>query len=88
MNGDARSKIHAYERGKREPSFKKILALEVIFGMSAGEIFASAYEDVESAVMARAAKLHEKLEHASDPKSRRKVALLRNMMRRAKPTGA
>ncbi|HEX8300276.1 hypothetical protein [Sphingomonas sp.] len=59
------------------------LALQVVFGMQPRHMFAALYAKIETAVMARAAELDEKLRHKTDAKSQRKLRTLSAMVKRA-----
>lgn len=59
------------------------LALQVVFGTQPRHMFAALYARIETAVMARAAALDEKLRHKTDAKSQRKLRTLGAMVKRA-----
>ena len=63
------------------------IACQVVFGVPPHKMFPELYEQVEEAVMNRAAKLHAQLDGKSDEKSLRKLALLGEMMKRATTKG-
>ncbi len=77
------SHVCRFETGERVPLTKVLLGAEVIFGVPPRELFPGLYEQVEDAVMGRAARLHEQLEGKNDRRSTRKRELLEDMMRRA-----
>ena len=65
------------------PGGKVALGCEVIFGVTARDMFPGLYEQVEEAIMGRAARLDSELAGKTDRKSLRKRELLSDMMRRA-----
>lgn len=77
------SMITRLEREGKSLSGRAALACQVVFGVPPQTMFPALYEQVEDAVMARAAKLHEALEGRSDRRSVRRRELLADMMRRA-----
>jgi transcriptional regulator with XRE-family HTH domain len=77
------SMVCRIERCGQVPGGRAALALEVIFGVSPGELFPRLYDCVEEAIMARAARLDEQLAGRTDRKSVRKRELLADMMKRA-----
>ena len=60
-----------------------VMGLQVIFGVPPCELFASTYEKIESAILRRAASLDAALQDNTDPDSLKKLALLRDMVKRA-----
>lgn len=68
--------ISRLEQGKRIPSTDVILACEVLFGVKPRSLFPKLYEDVEKAVLARAATLHERLSNQMSKSAMRKKEFL------------
>ena len=77
------SLVCRFETGGRIPRAKVLLGCEVIFGVTARELFPGLYEQVEDAIMRRAARLHETLDGKTDKRSMQKRELLDDMMKRA-----
>lgn len=65
------------------PGGKAAFGCEVIFGIAAREMFPRLYEEVEDAIMARAARLDVQLDGRTDRRSLLKRELLSDMMKRA-----
>lgn len=59
------AKVSYYERFKRHPNLKAVLAYEVIFSTPGHELFAGVFEEIKQAVAARATTLAEKLQTES-----------------------
>ncbi len=72
-----------FERGERTPTLKRALGCEIIFGIAPRSLFPGLYDQVEEAVMNRAARLYQELEGRADARSTRKRDLLDDMMKRA-----
>jgi len=77
------SMVCRLERCGQVPGGKAALGLEVIFGVSARDVFPRLYDRVEEAIMARAARLDQQLAGKTDRRSLRKRELLADMMKRA-----
>jgi transcriptional regulator with XRE-family HTH domain len=73
------SAIGKYELRKRIPKREVMLALEVVFGKPGRVIFAAHYERLEERVMRRALKLDKSVRSKTDPISRKKQQLLKDM---------
>lgn len=58
-------------------------AIQVVFGKRPGQLFSGLFEEVEDAVMARAAALDHSLDGRSDRATEHKRSLLADMVRRA-----
>jgi transcriptional regulator with XRE-family HTH domain len=58
------TRVSRYELGRREPSLELLLALEAVFGVSAGELYRKRLSKVEESVSERAGKLLMALEGA------------------------
>lgn len=59
-------------------------ALQVLFGLPPSQVYWKVYQEVEEAVMARAAALDEKVRGRTDPDSLQKQQLLIDMVDRAR----
>lgn len=66
--------------------FEALLGLEVVFGKSPSQILSALYATVEDAVMRRAADLEAVWRAVGDAKARANLALLQEIMKRAKVT--
>ena len=89
LTGLTRQAISHYEQQMMRPSFEVALRLEIIFGTTPGHLFPALYERVEEEVMREAAVLREGLDKTKDlKKSRKKLALLDAMMKRATEAAA
>ena len=78
-----KSTVCNYEGRTRPPSRELLVAAEVVFGERARDLFPEYYGYIEDRVMARAKKLDAKLRKKSDPRSKQKLKLLRDMVKRA-----
>ncbi len=56
------AKVSRYERKVREPGLRTILALELVFGIPARELFAGIYDEVKETAVRRAKILLKQLE--------------------------
>jgi hypothetical protein len=79
--------ISRLERRLTPGAVRAAFACEVVFGVPPRAMFPGLYEQVEEAVMTRAARLYEALENRTDKASVRKRELLGDMMRRATEGG-
>ena len=86
--GVSPSMILRMEQGARAQlnDVEAMLGLEVVFGKAPSIIFSALYTTVEDAVMCRATELEAVWRTLDDPKSKAKLALLENMVGRAKVT--
>ena len=82
--GVGKSTICNYELCSRPPSRELLVAIEVVFGEGASELFPAFYDEIEDKVMARAKELDRKLSGRTDARSSKKQRLLREMLQRAK----
>ena len=53
--------LSRYERFRRLPALRTALALEIVFGIPAGEIFAGVYDELQRAIVERATMLTKEL---------------------------
>jgi len=85
---ESRSGISRIEQGERLPSLEAALALEVLFGVAPNTMFPHAYAETEEAVMVVAAGIHDGSIHSTNPREKRKCALLEDALARAtRPAG-
>lgn len=86
--GVSPSMIFRIERGARAQlaDVEAMLGLEVVFGKSPSQIFSAFYGAVEEAVMRGAAELEAVWTRLDDQKAKSKIALLHDMVGRAKVT--
>jgi DNA-binding XRE family transcriptional regulator len=84
---ESRTGISRIEQGERLPSLEAALALEVLFGMAPRMMFPLVYAETEEAVMMHAASLHEGTVHSTNPREKRKSALLEDALGRAIQSG-
>ena len=84
--GVSPSMVLRMEQGARAQlsDVEAMLGLEVVFGKPLSSIFSGLYGAVEEAVMRRAAELEEVWRRVEDPKAAAKLALLQEMVGRAK----
>jgi len=82
----SQTRISRLEDG--HPSLGTALALQVVFDVEPRLVFPQLYEQVEDAVMRRAAELDKRLAGKNDPKSLRKKASLARMVRPQKTASA
>jgi transcriptional regulator with XRE-family HTH domain len=75
--------VSKLEQAKRTPTVDIIIACEIIFGMSSGQLLPKLYEEVEGDVMARAAELYEKIDGKKSRAAARKKELLSAVLNRA-----
>lgn len=80
---ESRSNISRIEQGERLPSLEAALALEVLFGVAPKAMFPHVYAETEEAVMGVAARVHEGSIHSTNPREKRKCALLEAALARA-----
>lgn len=78
------STICRIETGRRLPSVRAALALQVIFEGSPAQLFPKLYEEIEGAVMRRAYKLHQKLQGDPSASTRAKLDFLESVQHRAR----
>ncbi len=62
MACESGSKVSRYERRKRTPTLESALALEIIYGVSVGELYAGVRQDIRRDVAIRADRLAVELE--------------------------
>lgn len=74
------SKVESLDR---RPTAKVILAAEIVFGVSAREIFPAAYHDIENAVVQRAGSMRGQLKGSSAPAASAKRQVLEELMQRS-----
>jgi transcriptional regulator with XRE-family HTH domain len=75
--------LSRYEYGQQSPRADVLLGCEIVFGVPAKDLFPGLYQDLEDAIMRRAAKLDAALADQVDTPSIIKRALLREMTERA-----
>ena len=75
--------ISRLEQGKRLPGTDVVLACEVLFGITPRSLFPKLYEDVEKAVLARAATLYKRLDKEMSKAAMRKKEFLSTILHRA-----
>jgi|SRR3989344_819470 len=75
--------VSRLEQSKRTPHVEIILACEILFGISSGQLLPKLYEEVEEQVMARAKELYEKLEGERSHPATRKKEFLSTVLKRA-----
>jgi len=80
--GISASLLSKVESLARRPTARVILPAEIVFGLSAREIFPGAYSDIEKEVGQRARSLRGQLKHRSDPASMEKKGLLKVIAKR------
>ena len=73
--------VSSMEYGDTTPYLDAALALQVLFRLPPKELFSRYYEQVEDAVMARAADLIRELEDSTDRRSLAKLEFLENLPR-------
>lgn len=74
------AKVSRYERFTNQPHLKATLAYELVFGVSARQLFAGLVQDVEQDLKCRARLLVQKLGTADqDRKMARKLTILRTL---------
>lgn len=78
-----RNRIGRLERGLAEPTAAELTACGLIFGLSAHAVFPYLYEDMSETVMQRAYRLHQKYQHHTTRKAKRKLELLEQLKSRA-----
>lgn len=78
-----RNRVSTTERAVHPPNGGEILAYEVIFGLSAYELFPKHFAEAEEAVVDRAYALHQSLERKTDATSAKKRASLEAILARA-----
>lgn len=88
MLGITRTRISRYEKNEEFPAFSTALGLQVIFDQQPRLTFPRLYDQIEEAVMQRAAELERALDGLHDYQSARKRQLLDAMMARATSRGA
>ena len=72
------TKVSRYERFARKPSLETLFGYEMIFGATARELFAGAYQKVEKRTLNRAQLLTRKLNRATpNSMATRKLQILR-----------
>lgn len=86
--GTSKSTISRLERGDFAPPVRTLLALEVVFGLSARALLPRIYAEIEERVMRQAAGLSIEIEAARDPEGAIKRELLADMMSRAGNTAS
>lgn len=79
----SRSSVSRLELGAGQPSLRFVVRCELIFGVSAAELFPQLYEQNHDLVMRRAARLDTHLRDRADASSARKRELLSAMINRA-----
>ena len=79
----SRGNISALENGKCQPTARELLALQLIFGMTASQLFPELATDIESAVLSRVRELLKTRESPSTLRAQRKNILLRQIPSRA-----
>jgi hypothetical protein len=78
-----RDRVSTTERDLHAPNGGEILAYEVIFGLSARELFPRRFAEVEEAVIDQAYVLHRRLEGKTDAKSAKRRVFLESILARA-----
>lgn len=78
--------ISQFEHGDRLPTFKDVLALQIVFGLQPREMFPELFEYVADAVMRHAAALDQQVGDGDGRFADAKRALLESLPGRAKPT--
>jgi DNA-binding XRE family transcriptional regulator len=86
--GVSPSMILRMEQGARAQlaDVEMMLGLEFVFGKAPSEIFSSLHATVEEAVMRRAVELEAVWQKLDEPRAKATLALLHEMVRRAKVT--
>lgn len=79
--------VSRLERNERDPSLKVAFACQVIFGAAPIELFPYLFEKVEEELIRRAYELHERLKRNPSKRTDRKLALLKDALRRATERG-
>ena len=83
LPGCGRNRIQRIENGGGRLSATEMAACGLIFGAKAHDIFPHLYESVSEAVMQNAYRLHQKYEHRTTPKAKRRLQLLEHIKGRA-----
>jgi transcriptional regulator with XRE-family HTH domain len=77
LGTNSKGKVSRYERCVRQPRLTTVFAYELIFGIPARELFAGMFQEIERAIIDRAAQLASKLNHAKPERlTARKLELL------------
>jgi len=79
----SRAYVSALERGLAMPSARVLIALSLIFGMNAGQLFPQLTEETEGEVLRSAAALVEAMDADATLRATRKITLLRQIPSRA-----
>jgi transcriptional regulator with XRE-family HTH domain len=77
--------VSKYETLARSPSMEALVALEIVFGHSAQELFPAIYHEQRRSVLEAAEVLLESLSSRHDRRSSRKSQLLRDLITRHAP---
>ena len=80
--GMSRSVVTKAE-GARPPTLRLAVVIEIVFGRPAVELFPGFYSRLQRAVLMRALAMEQKLIGRNDPTSRKKRALLSELINRA-----
>jgi transcriptional regulator with XRE-family HTH domain len=84
--GASASVVTKYEDGSRLPPLLPLIALEVVYGTTARQLYPHLFATIQDQVMRRAAKLDRKLARKTDDESTRKRRHLSRMVERAVST--
>lgn len=83
LGAKSETQVSRWERSKRKPSLRVVLASQVIFGETPDSMFPLLFSEIEESVMHRAYKLYTSLAGSTSKKSKRKLKLLEDVLRRA-----
>ena len=78
------STISRIENGRSEPSLHDAFALQAIFDLAPHEGFPALFKEAEEALLRRAYDLHQRLKNNPAAAAKTKVALLNDMLARAR----
>lgn len=70
--------------GARPPTLRLTVVIEIVFGRPANELFPSFYSRLRRSVLMRALAMEQRLAGRNDPASRKKRALLAELINRTK----
>ncbi len=81
------SVVSRLERAERKPSLTAAFGCEIIFGVSAGELFPALFDSAEEEVLTRAYDLYERLQGNRSRATRTKLDILEAAFTRARARG-
>ncbi len=78
---EQRASVSQFERGIRQPNLETLLALQIVLGANAEDIFAGVAHDVRDRVTSKARALLESIDDTPSPENIAKYELLSRLVR-------